>query len=284
MTVCGTTAYACAPTAYGGGTGPPGSLDPVTDHNVMRLLTGLADPLLAPLAGLPAGAHVVQLGCGTGGLSLELARRRPDLRVTGIDINPAVLDAGRARAAREGLTVDFRVMPMERLGFGDGSVDAVMSRMGLLLPGTAPFDAASREAARVLRAGGVLSVATWSELAGSPYTRFGLAVLRQALPPRAVPDLEAAFARPGALEDHLTGAGLHDVAGTWHDWTTRYPDFDAWWAFVAGFGPLKSIFDTLDPPRYADARTTMATAISAYRTGTGAYDLPARARLLTARR
>ncbi|MDR7277062.1 class I SAM-dependent methyltransferase [Catenuloplanes atrovinosus] len=259
----------------------------MNDDNVMRLLSGLGDTLLAPLAGLPEGAHVVQLGCGTGGLSLDLARRRPDLRVTGIDVNAAALDAGRARAAREGLAVDFRRMPMERLDLADGGVDAVISRMGLLMPGTAPFDVASREAARVLRTGGTLSIGTWAELAGSPYTRFGLGVLRQVLPPGAVPAFETAFAgsaRPGALEGHLTAAGLRDVTGAWCDWTTRYPSFDAWWAFVAGFGPLKALFDTLDPPRYDEARAVMADVIGEYRTGDGAYELPATARVLTARR
>ena len=48
----------------------------------MRLLTGLVEPVLAPLDALPPGARVVQVACGTGGLSLALARRRPDLRIT----------------------------------------------------------------------------------------------------------------------------------------------------------------------------------------------------------
>jgi 16S rRNA G1207 methylase RsmC len=54
--------------------------------NVMRLLAGLEEPLLAPLQVLPAGAHVVQVACGTGGLSLALARRRPDLRISKRDV------------------------------------------------------------------------------------------------------------------------------------------------------------------------------------------------------
>ncbi len=252
----------------------------------MRLLDGLAGTLLAPLGELRAGAHVVQIACGTGGLSLDLARRRPDLRITGIDSNPAVLAVGRAQAAEEGLDVDFREMSMTALTFGDGSVDAITSRMGLLLPGTAPFGDAAREARRVLRDGGILSIGTWSELDGSPYTRFGLAVLRAILPPGAVPGFEAPFAesaRPGALEGHLAGAGLRDVDGSSFRWDTEYPDFAAWWGFVAGFGPLGELFGALDPDRHAEARRLMGDTIAGYRTEAGGYRLPATARVLTAR-
>jgi SAM-dependent methyltransferase len=249
----------------------------VIDTNVMRLLSGLADPLLAPVAGLPAGAHVVQLACGTGGLALALARRRPDLRITATDIQPAVLDAGRARAEADGLSVTFRVMDMAALELGDGSADAIISRMGLLLPGTAPFGSAAREALRVLRPGGLLSIATWTDLAASPYTRFGLGVLRRMLPPGAVPDMEAAFDHPVPLETYLTDAGFREVAGTAFGWDTWYPDFAAWWAFVAEFGPLRG--------RFPDgAGEVMAAAIAEFRTPEGGYLLPATARLLTARR
>jgi SAM-dependent methyltransferase len=253
--------------------------------NEMRLLDGLVDPLLAPLLTLPPGAHVVQLACGTGGLSLALARRRADLRITAIDIEPGVLRIARAAAADDDLTVDFRAMSMAGLDLGDGSADAVMSRMGLLMPGTAPFDVAAREAARILRPGGILSIATWTDLATSPYTGFGLPVLRRLLP--EVPDFNqvfAASARPGALEGHLAAAGLVDVDASWFRWETEYPGFDAWWSFGTGFGPLKALFDSLDERQLTEARRSMADDLSAHRTESGSYRLPATCRLLSARR
>jgi SAM-dependent methyltransferase len=233
----------------------------------MRLLSGLAAPIIAPLRDLPAGAHVVQLACGTGSLSLELARQRPDLRITGIDINPGVLPANNAN-------VEFRVMDMAKLDFGDSSVDAVISRMGLLLPGTAPAEVASREAARVLRTDGILSLATWPDLASSPYTGMGLPVLRRLLP--AVPDLEAAFAGYAEPFDEF-----REVEARTYRWDTEYPDFETWWSFCARFGPLKAFFDTVDE---GEGRRAMAEQIGAYRTGSGGYRLPAGCRLITARR
>ncbi|GAB2832962.1 class I SAM-dependent methyltransferase [Actinoallomurus bryophytorum] len=255
--------------------------------NIMRLLAGLADPLLAPVEGLPKGAHVVQLACGTGELSLALARRRLDLRVTAIDVNPTVLDAGRAGAAAQNLPVEFRTMSMAGLDLADGSVDAIISRMGMFLPGTAPFDVVAREAARILRRGGPLSIATWSDLADSPYTRIGLSVLRRLLPEGAVPDMEVVFsesARPGAFEGYLTDAGFLDIEAEWFQWETEYPDFEAWWEFDAGFGALKPLFDSLSAGQRAGAREVMADMIEEHRTPSGGYRLPATARVITARR
>jgi SAM-dependent methyltransferase len=239
----------------------------VTQLNQMRLLSGLAAPILAPLRDLPSGAHVVQLACGTGTLSLDLARQRPDLRITGIDSNPVVLPSSTGN-------VEFRVMDMAELDIADGSVDAVVSRMGLLLPGTAPADVASREAARVLRTDGILSLAVWPDLASSPYTGIGLAVLRELLP--QLPDFEAPFAA-GYVEEL---DGFHDVEATTYRWDTEYPDFQSWWEFCAEFGPLAPWFGRADQRA---ARDVMAEHLARYRTGAGGYRLPASCRLITAR-
>lgn len=254
--------------------------------NIMRLLAGVAAPILEPLADLPSGSHVVQLACGTGTLSLALARRQGDLRVTAVDLDHEVLDAGRAQADREGLAVGFRRMDLARLELADDSADAVISRMGLFLPGTAPFDVAAREAARILRPGGVLSLATWTSLADSPYTGVGLPLLRRILPEGSVPRMEPMFekeARPEAFEENLRAAGFGEVQGRWFEWETEYPDFDSWWQFAAGFGPLTTFFDRLDQDELAKAREMMAADLAQYRTSAGAYRLPARARTITAK-
>lgn len=61
------------------------------------------------LASLPAtlhGARVLDAGCGTGVLAMDLARRGAE--VVAIDLSPTLVDHARERAVSEGLTIDFR--------------------------------------------------------------------------------------------------------------------------------------------------------------------------------
>ncbi len=62
--------------------------------------------LLAALA--PADGHVLDLGGGTGAFSSAVLDGLPDVRVTVLDVDAAMLDAGRRRLARFGDRVGFR--------------------------------------------------------------------------------------------------------------------------------------------------------------------------------
>lgn len=55
----------------------------------------------------PAGAHVHEVGCGSGAIALAIASERPDLRVTASDVSPAALAVARANAERLGVAVEL---------------------------------------------------------------------------------------------------------------------------------------------------------------------------------
>ena len=73
-----------------------------------------ADDVEAALR-LPKGSRILDLCCGSGRVSLELARRGYVL--TGVDLSPSLLEVARRRAEAEGLRVRWFRRDMRRLGF-----------------------------------------------------------------------------------------------------------------------------------------------------------------------
>ena len=96
----------------------------------------------------------LDVGCGTGFLTLELAGRGH--RVTGVDFAPAMIDEARRKAAERAISVRLEEADAEQLPFGAGSFDLVISRHLLW---TLPHpEAAIDEWIRVLRPGARLVV------------------------------------------------------------------------------------------------------------------------------
>jgi SAM-dependent methyltransferase len=81
--------------------------------------------LVSRLAGTVA-LDVLDIGCGTGFLSLLLAELGH--RVTGIDVADAMLEMARRKAAARGLNVDFRYADAEAPAMRAGSFDLVVER------------------------------------------------------------------------------------------------------------------------------------------------------------
>ena len=107
---------------------------------------------------LELGARVLDIACGTGNVTIPLARR--GAMVTGLDMTPHLLEGARARAAREGLRVRLDEGFAETLPYADGSFDVLVSMFGTMFS-PLPRDHAS-EMARVLRPGGRLALASWA--------------------------------------------------------------------------------------------------------------------------
>lgn len=71
--------------------------------------------------------RILDLGCGTGIITLPLARRFPDAEIVGIDLMPEYLDIAREKVERDGLSnVSLEVMPIEEMGQLEGSFDLVV--------------------------------------------------------------------------------------------------------------------------------------------------------------
>ncbi|HEY7258255.1 MAG TPA: class I SAM-dependent methyltransferase [Gaiellales bacterium] len=159
--------------------------------------------ILEAVGGAPS---VLDLGCGSGRLAVELGRR--GAVVTGMDVSAGRLEAARARAIEAGVDARFLHADMTRpLPFADGEFAAAVSRLALMI---APDPVAVLcEAARVVVPGGSIVTAVWARIDENPW--FGEA--RAAVASVLGPD-RAAFARVfGRLGDLDELVELHRQAG-----------------------------------------------------------------------
>jgi ubiquinone/menaquinone biosynthesis C-methylase UbiE len=118
--------------------------------------------LILPAAG---ALEALDIGCGTGFLSLELAAR--GRRVTGVDFAPSMIAQARKKAAESQAAIRYEEADAEQLPFAAASFDIAVSRHLLW---TLPYpDRAMDEWIRVLRPGGRLIVVdSQADVSASP--------------------------------------------------------------------------------------------------------------------
>ncbi len=183
---------------------------------------GLLDAAIAPAgrraidAGAPAvGEHVLDVGCGCGSTTLELARRvGPTGQVLGVDLSEPMLGRARTRAAESGVTnARFQRADAQTADLGRDRFDVLYSRFGVMFFADPP--AAFRNLRRSLKRGGRVAFVCWQPVQRNPWMLLpALAVGRHLpLPP---PDPAApgpfAFADPARVREVLASGGFSDVA------------------------------------------------------------------------
>ncbi len=123
------------------------------------------------------GDEVLDVACGSGNATIPAAKTGAE--VTGLDLTPELLEAGRANAADAGVEIDWVEGDAEQLPFDDESFDAVISVFGCMF---APdHQTTANELARVLRPGGRLAVCAWTP--DGSVGRFFMTVARHMPPP-----------------------------------------------------------------------------------------------------
>jgi SAM-dependent methyltransferase len=171
---------------------------------------------------LPRGGTVVEVGCGTGSLTVALAAARPDARAVGIDGDPDVLALARRKPGAgqvtwvEGLAGSFLLQT--------ASVDVVVCSLLLHHLGDDAKVAALEHVADVLVDGGALHVADWGPPRG-PASALGaraLMLLDGRAGPRSLLDgeLPAMLTTAGFTQPRLR-ASRRTVWGTLEVWRAQ---------------------------------------------------------------
>jgi SAM-dependent methyltransferase len=194
--------------------------------------------------GLEPGARVLDIACGTGNVTIPLALR--GAMVTGLDMTPGLLEEARARAAHDGLDIRFDEGFAETLPYPDASFDMVVSMFGIMF---SPFpETVASEMARVLRPGGRLALANWTQ---SGFGGKMASVVGRYLPPPP----------PGTISPFLWGdeATVRDRLRPGFDavetsvvaitWELQRSAADSAAFFAQNAGPIQLALRRLDAPK-----------------------------------
>ncbi len=105
-----------------------------------------------------APKRVLDLATGTCDLAIAMAKGIEDVKVMGTDISTEMVEVGRAKVARRGLSerIELGIADAEQLPYGDGEYDAVT--VGFGVRNFVHKDQSLNEMARVLRSGGVVEI------------------------------------------------------------------------------------------------------------------------------
>ena len=130
----------------------------------------------ADLARIEPGERVLDVGCGTGKLAMEVARRVGTTgRVIGIDPGEHQIARARSKAAQRGLSIEFQIGVIEHLDFPDQTFDVVLSTIMLHHLSDLLQRQGLAEIGRVLKPGGRLVIADFKRPEEQPTqpVRFG---------------------------------------------------------------------------------------------------------------
>lgn len=179
------------------------------------------------LPALRPGLDLLDVGCGPGTITVDLARRVAPARVIGIDRASDVLKQARALAGAQNTSIEWHVGDVYDLPFPAASFDVIHAHQ--VLQHLADPVRALKEMRRVLRPGGVVAVrdGDYASFAWAPHDP----LLTRWL------DLYRAVARRNAgepdagrfLKGWALAAGFRHVEATSSTWTYADEESCAWW-------------------------------------------------------
>jgi ubiquinone/menaquinone biosynthesis C-methylase UbiE len=180
---------------------------------------------VADAAKIESGQRVLDVACGTGTLTREIAARVGSKgSVVGVDINDGMLEVARRKAPN----VELRQGSAESLPFDDNSFDAVACQFALMF--FTDRRAAIWEMLRVLRPGGRMVVAVWDRVESSPGYAAVTELLQRLFGDEAADALRAPFNLGDlqTLRSEFANAGISNFEVTTQPGTARFKSIKDW--------------------------------------------------------
>lgn len=223
-----------------------------------RLATGFID-----FAGVAPGERILDVGCGTGSLTFELAKYADLTEIQAIDFSPVFVEAAKQRNTDPRIV--FQQADATALPFGDETFDRALAL--LVLHFVPEAGKAVAEMRRVVRPGGVVAAVVWDHYGGMP--GFRMMVDTVAALSESGRQMRSRFCfqpmvQPGEMKQSFIDQGLTEITETQLTIRMDYENFDDYWApIAAGEGPLGR-YMTLD----ATEKTRVEAAVrDAYEAG-----------------
>ncbi|HEX9756599.1 MAG TPA: methyltransferase domain-containing protein [Nitrospiria bacterium] len=238
-------------------------------------------------AQLRFGQTVLDLGSGTGFPAVLIAQTVGEKgSVTGLDLAESMLTVAREKAQRLGVTnIQFQQGDITALPFESNQFDAVTSRFCLMFLPEIPK--AIVEIARVLKPGGYLAAAVWSEPKKNQFVQIPVQALSKIIEfPKPDPNQPGIFrlAPPGELMDMAKQAGLHGIRDEEVEAESPFDSPDEYYENLLDLAaPLKPFFEKLTPDQKKQVETEVKGEIKQFQREDQIF-LPMAIRLVTARK
>lgn len=117
-------------------------------------------------ANIQPGQNILDLGCGTGTLTIMIKQVHPDSHVAGLDGDPEVLEIARSKAAKAGVDIALDHGMAYHLPYPENTFDRVVSSLMLHHLDTEDKQRTMAEVYRVLRPGGEFHIVDFGTQSG----------------------------------------------------------------------------------------------------------------------
>ena len=210
----------------------------------------------AQLARVRSGQRVLDVGCGPGALTAQLARRLDSGGVSAVDPSASFVAAIRDRFPQ----VSVQRGVAEQMPFADRSFDAALAQ--LVVQFMSDPVGGLGEMARVTRPGGLVAACVWDHAGGSgPLAPFWQAV--HDLDPSAPDEALLPGTGEGELAELCAAAGLQHIEPGSLTVEIGFASFAGWWEpFTLGVGPAGAYVRQLDAAKREALRVRCAQILA----------------------